>query len=620
MIKKHTAWLLPVFCFFLALLATRGTFLYWEGDTLLLNKIAENTQSPGYLVFIGWPLSLVLHALYLLTDAVNWFGLFLCGCVSVSFFILNKAVVKRILSGEGKSLPFFLALSFCANLYALFHLDFTAESFLLMAAVLVWFFFDTVKHRSHWAVMAILILCSYCLRFFTMVKFTDNTEFSIVSLLFKAIHMLTYPNASIIAIGIAFPLFVSFFLQRKTRIKTCVFSAMLVLILVFCSVFSLAMNKKYNINEFLSFHTCIVKNLDYSSFEDLSQENMQNAGFTENDCKLLFSWIYGDRTVFTQDKLLHLYEEVPQTQKMNLSLGLPFSFAIYQWTRIMLWVFLVLWCLMKHTKRSNLLYFGNMIFTFVAAFSLFVLKRVMLRLLIPIYFIGFCYALCITVTYGDTYENNRKKLKKAFLLLIPATVFAACIVTRVDSTIFSVLIFITDILYILFVWLGNKDKIVHALLSLGTACLILLCCVPLIQRTAQHHENLTKKAEMVESFLASHENAILLCALNECDKPVKLWNSQLETVGLIEALGGWMFLSPYYDAQICRYGLEEYRNAPITALFEDNVYLILAEEKTMQIVAFFEEHYPEKEFTVSKIAEPNIYQFTFTSSDAPTLP
>lgn len=129
-------------------------------DRTIMNIISGQygEEYSAYAIFIGYPLSYILSKLYMLIPAISWYGLFFCGTIVFSAWVIIGDFLKKIRE-NGKNNLLYIGISI--NLLIIYTNMFIVQQFTVISAILIATAIYKILRKDSWTGIIILCILSY---------------------------------------------------------------------------------------------------------------------------------------------------------------------------------------------------------------------------------------------------------------------------------------------------------------------------------------------------------------------------------------------------------------------------------------------------------------------------
>lgn len=92
-------------CLFIILYKTTG-FYYGINDDISMQKLASGNSglgvADGHLIFIRYALGIVLATIFRISPSIDWYGLFMVGCIFFCGYIILRRVFRKTRENKNK--------------------------------------------------------------------------------------------------------------------------------------------------------------------------------------------------------------------------------------------------------------------------------------------------------------------------------------------------------------------------------------------------------------------------------------------------------------------------------------------------------------------------------------
>ena len=536
--------ILPVLSACFALIP--GEINYMASDNIVMNQIAASAQDfdNSFFVYFVAIIPYFLRALYLLCDTINWYAVALLLSITWAFSILNYVflyVHDKRKNKENGILYFSLSVLFAINVYFVLHLDFSIAAFFMMYAFIAFFHFVDQKGPFAYAQLFLLLLGACAWRHY------------VVKVLF----------------------FVSvFFLVREWKNKKQMMKKAIALtlsvLLLYAGVHS---SKIYSVQycdaqEYMDYRASFANIIDRKKYDyDTYREKVEQIGLTKNDIDMTWKWMIADAEAFEIQKIDELYYARPIWERYTLCVGsLLLSMLKTKWNWALGILLLSVFLSIKKNRASVV---ATAMFVFGMNLGYLIMQRVILRMTLPTYLGGVCFALLLLV------EN-------------------------IDGTSLKI----------------SEKKIGKACLSAATVILIIGTCTLGVQFTDTIKQNNEKRENLImtcREFIDENPQNIYIGGPTGVPvSPIRLWQPY-EKTPIYAALGGWTFMHPYSKFRLKEIGLEEYDRQVFSSLLLPNVRYVAKDDVSSEYIRiFFQEHYDIEVSCVEEngFAEYKVYRYT----------
>jgi hypothetical protein len=353
-------------------------------DDYVMNYISMggHTGNPDeHLLIINVIVGYALKGMYAISGLVNWYGIMYLAIVLICTYIILNVSEKYM------KLIYALGIAVIFELTLIFWLTFTVLAYVATGVATIKYV-DYVhggeynKRKKTLDVFLIVIL-------FTM-------GYMLRSSAFVTAVILTIPFLGINIRKI---------LEKRSNI-IILFATLLCIIAVY------GINKKMCDNElWSSYYTyCTARSevLDYplDKYADRETE-LRQLSISPNDYKLLESWHFADKVVFSEDVLNQINGLKKINEKYNLNV-IKILKGMMQTKET--WIFLIVCLLFIYIDKRNIKYYllqGGFTFGMVAA--TFIRNRPVLRVIVPLYILGIICMLYIFIRKKKIKYTLRKK-------------------------------------------------------------------------------------------------------------------------------------------------------------------------------------------------------------------
>lgn len=281
---KRPVWTTFPVCLAVSILLTVIPFAvtgiyYLFGDDYLMNYIANGSFGPdsSHLVFISYPVGLLLKGCYAVLPDVNWYAALLGAVFAVSFAVIHHSIQRT----TTHPLPLIVSLAANAAAVPLF-LTFTVAAFIAIGAGLASAYAALRKSASFKGLIpgVLMILAGYLIR----------------------------SDCLIPALGIAFPAYAFLLTDRERRrmlISRAAAGCAVLMVLIGASV--LVEKAAYSSEAWQSyrdFNEARSSVLDYPlvAYDSFADE-FQSAGYSRNAYVLMNRWTFAEKQVFTPGRM-----------------------------------------------------------------------------------------------------------------------------------------------------------------------------------------------------------------------------------------------------------------------------------------------------------------------------
>lgn len=377
---------------------------YMYGDDYLINYIANGSFGETYqahLIFVGYPLGLLLKGLYHILPGVNWYAVLLLAGFALSFALFYDSLAR---CGAHPAAYALIALINVAA--APLFLTYTAAAFFTAAAGLA---FVLVRLRGGAPLRCLL-----------------------PGLLFMALSLEFRSDCLLPACALAFPLYAACLLQKDLRAdgawkkRLLTFAGAGLILLALIGALRLVEKRAYSTEawqDFRSYNSARSDWLDYPlmAYEDFADAYTE-AGFTKEAYLILNRWTFCEKQTFSKERLL----AISQIQKQAYTKGFRLSYTLEAFssktTLLLLLIpaalFLMLLIADREARRLPLCLTFLMLLLVLGALA-FIRMRFLLRVAAPL-------AVADIVFLAINAPRRERKLSLPLALISAALLFVPC--------------------------------------------------------------------------------------------------------------------------------------------------------------------------------------------------
>ena len=342
------------------------------------------------------------------------------GCLTK---LLNAVIGRPV--GWGIILLLLLTYSF-----SVLHIIFTIirdniipHLLIVLAQVMFGLFFLTYTVIAYLVSGISLVLFSLCM----LNLINDNArKYEIASLVGIVLGVLLRPNVLMSLVALMLPLLIRAFNCKEKR-KTIVRDIFIVTVSM---SFFIGLNKLIILNNpvwdnYIKWDNQSIRIRDYAiDWEALDiKEELKDVGWEYNDLLMITSWDFADNNILSTEKMSVISSSVPINKRYELNIKILAGLVVKDYKIIAL-VLICFICLFTLKSRKDWLYiFMAFSLTILLLMSLYVRKRYVDRVSIPIYFLGL---LQMSVLYCLIDGKKNKSVKKWYgsAVLLICTIIA----------------------------------------------------------------------------------------------------------------------------------------------------------------------------------------------------
>ena len=528
-----------------------GVIRFGAVDDILMYKMANsftfNTHSEQ-LMFINVGIGFILKLLYGILPAVNWFSLLYLALFDTAFAVIFYTLKRN----DGS--PVFTFIIAGIEYFLLMRISFTVISFVLAASAIL-LFIDRVDELKKENIPYIIF--SSVLLIFAFAMRNGNTLYCILLI------------------------FSSFFIFAVIKQRNSASAiALIILICIVANAGVTAVNRQYTKSvpqdtyfaEFQKYRSAASDNgkLDYKENIDYFKEN----GITKNDIRVYKQFVYGDKSVFTSEKLKSLNKSRSFKDKYNIN---PVKIAknVYRLESPLLnyifWfsLFSVILFLIYKKKRFEIA--ASFLVLALAEFYLFFRRRGVVRVTDPLAAVGLIVMIFV-ICFGSK-ETDIKLFKIDLKKYSKAIICCALCITVLLSGLVTVL--------------NNR-----------------------------RYNDYSDTVKYVQTDSEHIYFAAPLSAGKLYDQRLTILSKEYNDVRVYALEGDWWIYSYYWYSMMDKLSLSKYNDCSINALLDDKVRFISRNKDLPDyLVKYYKEHY-NVNVKYEKLSEfdggMKIYKFTKT--------
>lgn len=492
-----------------------GNIYYAMNDDYAMDYISQGKYGNGYdehLVFINAIIGKAIKALYSVSENINWFAMIYLIIVIAIFSVLFYVFWNKF--DNILILPFIGLI----EIVVLEQFTFTVIAYMCILTSILYFVYAIGKKEIS------------CIDYFISISFF------VLGVMVRNTTVLT---ASILA----FPLIIYGIIQSKNKKSIIIVVCGCVICTIFANLYDEYCYKDSLWKEFKEYNSAL-RIIDYP-LEDIKENNqlLEKNNLSENDIECFSKWIFADKEIFAKEKLIDLYNNNALSNKYNFNIIEIIKQMLVIKQNYILLAFAILSMLVIEKKGIPYI-FGAMSTTCAMIAALIFRNRLVLRVMIPIYLIGFCISLYFTLRY-----IKKEKVKKCSMALL------------------IVSLLISSVYFINGYKVGVKKKENRENYSV-------------VREYIQNNQDILYLTTTVMLDIIQSNHSIL-----EKGKSTDQYN--------IMPVGGWSTYSGKYYAQTERYHISNPERLILSLVYNDNVQYIGSTYDTTQtqlIIKFIEEH------------------------------
>lgn len=360
---------------------------YLEPDDYLMNLISQGEFGEGadsYLVFINIIAGRMLKQLYGVFPGLNWFALFYLFTVIFAFSVLTYTLWE--LSGR-YCMVFMTGLLEMAVMY---HLTFTVLGYICVGCSFIYWMFIARSKRMDG-------------------KSCGAADTLLIGLLF--LFGMLFRRSVLLSAVICFCPFFIWNINYLKKKKSLYAAAVIVLVYIAAA---LADGYAYGSSEFWkeysSYNEARSSVLDYTAVDyGRNKEAFDGLGISENDYNCMYRWIIGDKEVFSKENLEKIADM--NGNKFNIDiLDIIKQMFNQKYNYYFLAAVLLLMLFADKKKMCYILSEALAVYALIA--SLYFRNRPVLRVMLPIYILGF---MAVLFMVSVNLKNSKRAVRKGYI-------------------------------------------------------------------------------------------------------------------------------------------------------------------------------------------------------------